>query len=289
MAKTNIRKWSNAKGEGSLFSFDLKDQSGDIRITAFKEQCTQYFDIVKVGDVYLLSGGRVKDANKQYTKTTSPYEVTLGQESVLEPCDDNDSSCPEITYDFKKISEVGDQLGSFCDVVAIIKSTGSVDTVTKKGTNKELFKRDLIIVDDSKMEIALTVWGDTATNLTAEVGSVVVGRALHVSDFNGLSLSASVNSHIEFDPDMDEAHELKGWYMRVKDGLTTKNLTEKRTGSFQAEWKNLFEVSAENVRDSVLTLQTKAVISQMGKGFTSIEVKKLANKLVLIRPHSLER
>ena len=270
MAKTNIRTWSNAKGEGKLFSFDLKDQSGDIRITAFKEQCDQYFNTVKVGEVYLLSGGRVKDANKQYTKTTSPYELTLGNESVLEPCDDMDS-CPAITYDFKKISQVGDQLGSFCDVVAIIKSTGSVDTVMKKGTNKELFKRDLVIVDDSKSEIVLTVWGEMATNLAADVESVVVGRSLHVSDFNGLSLSASVNSHIEFDPDLDEAHELKGWYMRVKDCLTTKNLTEKRMGgSFQAEWKNLYEVNAENVRDSVLTLQTKAVISQMGECLTSI-------------------
>lgn len=211
-----------------------------------------------------MSGGRVKEANKQYTKTTSGYEITLGNDSVLELCNDA-SSCPEITYDFKKIDQLSDHLGGFCDVAAVIKTIGNVETVMKKGTNKELHKRDLFIVDDSKAEIILTIWGETATNLTAEVGSVVIGRGIRVSEFNGLSLSSTTNSTVDFDPDMEEVHQLKGWWSRVKDNLTTKNLTEKRGGgSFQADWKNLNEISPENVAANILSLQTKGVISQMG-------------------------
>ena len=29
--KSDIRRWSNARGEGHLFSFDLVDESGEIR------------------------------------------------------------------------------------------------------------------------------------------------------------------------------------------------------------------------------------------------------------------
>lgn len=47
-SKTPIRSWNNAKGEGKLFSMDLMDESGEIRATAFKEQCDKYFDLIQV-------------------------------------------------------------------------------------------------------------------------------------------------------------------------------------------------------------------------------------------------
>lgn len=47
-SKTAIRSWNNAKGEGKLFSMDLMDESGEIRATAFKEQCDKYYDLIQV-------------------------------------------------------------------------------------------------------------------------------------------------------------------------------------------------------------------------------------------------
>lgn len=46
--KSPIRSWSNAKGEGTLFSFDLVDESSEIRVTAFREQCTKFYDMIEV-------------------------------------------------------------------------------------------------------------------------------------------------------------------------------------------------------------------------------------------------
>ncbi|XP_037898101.1 replication protein A 70 kDa DNA-binding subunit-like [Glossina fuscipes] len=59
-AKSVIRSWSNARGEGKLFSMDLMDESGEIRATAFREQCDKFYDIIQVDQVYL------KPANKQF-------------------------------------------------------------------------------------------------------------------------------------------------------------------------------------------------------------------------------
>lgn len=39
-AKPAIRTWSNQRGEGKLFSMDLKDHSGEIRATAFNEEAS---------------------------------------------------------------------------------------------------------------------------------------------------------------------------------------------------------------------------------------------------------
>jgi OB-fold nucleic acid binding domain. len=47
-SKSSVRTWANARGEGKLFSMDLIDESGEIRATAFKEQCDKYFDMIEV-------------------------------------------------------------------------------------------------------------------------------------------------------------------------------------------------------------------------------------------------
>lgn len=48
--KTPVRTWSNSKGEGKLFSFDLVDESGEIRATAFRDQVDKYFDVIEVSN-----------------------------------------------------------------------------------------------------------------------------------------------------------------------------------------------------------------------------------------------
>lgn len=48
MNKSAIRTWSNAKGEGKLFSMDLCDDSGEIRATAFRNECEKFYDMIQV-------------------------------------------------------------------------------------------------------------------------------------------------------------------------------------------------------------------------------------------------
>lgn len=47
-----MRTWSNAKGEGRLFSIDILDEEGsEIRGTFFKEDADKWFDVVQEGKV----------------------------------------------------------------------------------------------------------------------------------------------------------------------------------------------------------------------------------------------
>lgn len=60
-SKTDLRRWSNARGEGKVFSFDLLDkEGGEIRATAFNEQAEDFEPIVEVGGVYSLTKGTLK-------------------------------------------------------------------------------------------------------------------------------------------------------------------------------------------------------------------------------------
>ena len=48
VSKSAIRTWSNSRGEGKLFSMDLVDESGEIRCTAFRDQCDKFYDMLEV-------------------------------------------------------------------------------------------------------------------------------------------------------------------------------------------------------------------------------------------------
>ena len=65
--KMDIRTWSNARGEGKLFCVHLIDESGEIKATAFNEQCDKFYDMLEENKVYYISQAQLKTANKQYS------------------------------------------------------------------------------------------------------------------------------------------------------------------------------------------------------------------------------
>ena len=61
-SKSDVKHWSNARGEGSLFSVELLDSSGtDIRATFFKEGVDKFYSMIEADKVYTFSGGRLQD------------------------------------------------------------------------------------------------------------------------------------------------------------------------------------------------------------------------------------
>lgn len=243
--------------------FNLADENCDIDLTAFKLECDNFFDIVNVDEVYMVSGGAVRNRRTE-SKTKSEYSIILTADTMIEQCSD-ESECPPISYNFKKIDQlVGEPVNTLCDVVAIIKSVGTFETVAKRNTEQELVKRDLIIIDDSQREISLTIWEEAATDFAGGEGDVVAGRRLTISDFKGLRLTANVNSRLQLNPNSVRAQKLKAWYASAKENLQTC-LIKSKVESFSSSWLNLSMIDLTNVKQSPITFQTKAVICLMGK------------------------
>ena len=91
-----------------LFSFDVVDESGEIRVTAFKEQCDKFQPMIEIGKVYYITGGTLKAANKQYSTLNNDYEMTLKDSSEISPCTDaaETSSIPTLSFNFAKIGSL---------------------------------------------------------------------------------------------------------------------------------------------------------------------------------------
>lgn len=117
--KSNIRTWSNSRGEGKLFSIDLVDESGEIRCTAFRDLVDKFYDYIQVDKLYYISKCQLKPANKQFSTLKNDYEMTMTNETMIQlvPESETNGSIPEIKYEFVNIDilaniEVGTLVGT---------------------------------------------------------------------------------------------------------------------------------------------------------------------------------
>ena len=64
------------------------DDSGEIRVTAFNEQCDAFYDKAVVGKIFYISNFYVKNANKQYSKLNNDYELIFKDNGMMELAED---------------------------------------------------------------------------------------------------------------------------------------------------------------------------------------------------------
>lgn len=214
VVKSPIRTWSNAKGDGKLFSMDVMDESGEIRITAFRDQCDKFYDLIQVDQVYFISKCQLKPANKKFSSLNNDYEMSMTNETVIQLCTDDNDSIPDIRYDFIPISRIAVMEDkSTVDVIGICKDVGELQVFTARTNNREMKKRDLTLVDTSNASITLTIWGDEAVNFDGHLQPVILLKGARINEFNGgKSLSSGNSTSMKINPDIPEGHKLRGWY-----------------------------------------------------------------------------
>ena len=98
------------------------------------------------------------------------------------------------------------------EVLGVLKEVGETSQIVSKSTSKPYDKRELTLVDNTGFSVRLTIWGTTATSFDATPESVIAFKGVKVSDFGGRTLSLLSSGSMIVDPDIEEAHKLKGWY-----------------------------------------------------------------------------
>ncbi|KAM9333211.1 replication protein A 70 kDa DNA-binding subunit-like isoform 2-T2 [Pholidichthys leucotaenia] len=246
--KSSIRTWSNSKGEGKLFSFEIVDESGEMRITAFNNEVDKFFSLVEPGKVYFISKATVKMANKQYSTLKNDYELTLHSHSSIVPCDDG-QSIPSVRCDFVSIAELENRdKDAIVDVIGVCKSAEDVSRITTK-TSREVSKRALSLIDRTGKVVTVTLWGEEAEKFDGSEEPVVAIKGARLSDFGGRSLSVLFSSTVMVNPDIPEAFRLRAWYDMEGFALDSQSLTETRSAGsgFTMNWKTLSDVKNEDM------------------------------------------
>ncbi|OJJ57799.1 hypothetical protein ASPSYDRAFT_45728 [Aspergillus sydowii CBS 593.65] len=212
-SKSPVKHWHGRSGDGTLFSVNLLDDSGEIRATGFNEQCIALYDLFQEGGVYYISSPcRVRIAKKQFTNLNNDYELTFERETLVEKAEDQ-NDVPQVRFNFTTIGDLQSvDKDTTIDVIGVLKDVGDTTQIVSKTTKKPYDKRELTLVDNTGFSVRMTIWGTTAMNFGATPESVVAFKGVKVSDFGGKSLSLLSSGSVTVDPDIEEAHRLKGWY-----------------------------------------------------------------------------
>lgn len=220
-SKSAMKTWSNAKGEGTLFSIDLLDSAGtEIRATFFKDACQKFFPEIEEGRVYTFSSGSLKVvANSNYSRIKNPYELTFDVKSDIRPS--MDEGIRAQTYEFSKIGALQSlESGAIVDVIGIVKSVGDVaEIISQKMGGKVLHKRDIVIMDETLHDISVTLWGEKATAEDQFSNNIVAFKSVKLGEFNGRSLGTINTTSIKTNPDIPEGHFLSMWRAQNADNM----------------------------------------------------------------------
>jgi len=216
-SKGDIKHWSNAKGEGTLSSLEVLDAGGtDIRITMFKEAVEKWHNYFEIGQVYTITGGRLKVANQKYNNCKSNYEMTIDVNTEIVKCEDS-KEIQTMVFEFCKIGKLEEiEENKFVDIIGIVQEVGEVQSLTSKRTGQELKKADVTLIDDTGVQVRLTVWGTSAEEAAQKIGGnsgsdkkVVAFRRARVSDYGGKTLSGG---DIFVEPDCPETEDIRMWW-----------------------------------------------------------------------------
>ncbi|GJQ76792.1 hypothetical protein Trydic_g15003 [Trypoxylus dichotomus] len=250
--KSNIRTWSNSRGEGKLFSMDLVDESGEIRATAFRDLVDKFYDYIEVDKVYYISKCQLKPANKQFSTLKNDYEMTLTNDTIIQLCEDEVDSIPQTQYNFTTVDKIGNmEIGTLLDVIGVCKTVSELQTFQARSTGRELKKKEVTLVDQTDNAISLTLWGTDAENFDGSSNPVVAIKGAKLGEFGGgKNLGTTMSSVMKINPDIPEAHRLRGWYDNSGMYNEVKNLSARMGGNFNTQWMNFREVRDQNLGQS---------------------------------------
>jgi replication factor A1 len=270
MKKGDLRTFtSKATGTpGSLFSVDLCDDSGEIRATMFTEMVAIWEPKIQEGDVYIISRGQVKPANKRFNHLNNDYELTLDQNTVIQKAAD-DGAVPMIKYSFVDISDLKNaQKDDIVDICAIVTSTGQVGSITTRA-GKELSKRAVTVVDTSNTQVELTLWGEVAESPGWGEGDhpTLCVKGCRVGHFRGVSLSTTFNSNMAVNSDHAQAARVRAWFDAQGGQLANvQTLSESGVGSDGSggDWEAPVKTLGE-VKDSTFGMEKPMAFSAIAR------------------------
>ncbi|KCV70247.1 hypothetical protein H696_02577 [Fonticula alba] len=191
MAVDPLRSFSNDRGSGFVFSAEVADASGSIRVAAFNDVAETISKQLVVGQSVILSRGMVQVPRlaRPIIGTESRYEIRLDSRALIDPCDPVDGPPGSDTHiagpttaqvfaervwtPINALSGFG--TGHIVDLLAVITDIRPPVAVMANG--EMVLRRMVQVADPSGVSCAVTFWRDHALELSRIIGDVPHGVA----------------------------------------------------------------------------------------------------------------
>lgn len=256
-AKGELRRFHNAKGEGKVFHFDLLDaEGGEIRVTCFNNIADQFHERIELGNVYLISKGSLKAAQRSFNHLKNEWEIFLENSSTVERCFEEDNAIPFQQFDFRPISEIESMEGNtMVDIIGVVVSINPSATIMRKN-GTETQKRSLQLRDTSGRSVEVTIWGSFCSNEGQQLQDlcdsghcpVLAVKAGRVSDFSGKSVGTISSSQLLVNPNLPQAIEVKEWFEQVGKNMTSLSISREGASGTRVDMRK----SVSQIKDEGL-------------------------------------
>jgi len=219
---TNIGpKIGTKKNKNSfIISLEFIDED-DTAISAILcgEAVEKYEKILHKGKVYLISNGEVKIAQKKYSSIKNDFALTLDKQAIIEESED-DKNIKEKGFNFTEILKIAGLADSvLIDVLGVVIQGGTKQSHTAKKTRsgagefsnepaEKMFKRSIVIADESNASITLTLWRQHA-DLDIPVGSIIGVKRVKVTSYQDKQIGTTGASEVIVNPPHARAAILK--------------------------------------------------------------------------------
>ena len=75
---------SKSGGKGYLFTFDVKDVSGEIRVTSFNAKAQKFFEIIELHQFYSISFATVIKTRPEFKQLKNDFEIRSTPYTIIE-------------------------------------------------------------------------------------------------------------------------------------------------------------------------------------------------------------
>ena len=107
LSKTDLRTFTNVRGPGIVFIFDVIDIVGsEIRITCFNMQETQFHSSIDIGKMYTISKGLINPGKKQFNYLKNDWEIDISSNFTIENFLHDEHSIAIHNFIFTPINEL---------------------------------------------------------------------------------------------------------------------------------------------------------------------------------------
>ena len=214
----------------------LDADGGEIRATCFNTVADQFYERIEAGNVYMISKGSLKPAQKNFNHLKNDWEIFLESSSTIERCSEEDGSIPQQQFAFVPISEIENmEANAMVDVVGVVVTINPSTTVMRK-TGTEVQRRALQLRDMSGCSVEVTMWGAFCSNEGQQLQDlcdsgnipVLAIKGGRLSDFGGKSIGTVSSTQLQINPNLPQAHQVKDWFEKI--GKSTAPLSISKEG-----------------------------------------------------------
>ena len=216
-SKVEIKPFKN--GNGKLFSFTIMDEFGSkMQAIGFDKIADKFKDMIAENNIYEITGGYIRTADKRFDPPGSDYKLILNDSSIIIKKNNLDNCIKDKFCDpdnkFCTLREVKDaNVNSIVNVICIIGDKG--EPTYKETKNGSLLIRKTIVLDQSNEKMELTLWRNF-TQLKINNGDLLVCQKVRVNDFGGKNLTSTTESKIFINPPISDFPDISKEILALK-------------------------------------------------------------------------